>query len=210
MGTRRYILGKVLQALLTLAFVMVFNFFLFRVIPPDPWSCMPKHDSVHPTERRGDSARPRPGQAVPQQFLIYAQDTLTLNFEDSFSFLGQDVKQVIYDHIWPTLLLVATSTIAAAGIGLLIGTYSGWRQGRFDMGSQVFTLFVYSMPEFWFGILVLMAFAGGVGPFPALFPAGGYSTPGAELTGFAHVADVLNHLALPWFVLTITSSARTC
>ena len=73
------------------------------------------------------------------------------------------------------------------------------------MGSQVFTLFVYSMPEFWFGILVLMAFAGGVGPFPSLFPAGGYSTPGTDLTGFAHVADVLNHLALPWFVLTITS-----
>ena len=36
MGTRRYIASKVLQALLTLAFVMVFNFFLFRVIPGDP------------------------------------------------------------------------------------------------------------------------------------------------------------------------------
>jgi len=60
------------------------------------------------------------------------------------------------------------------------------------------------MPEFWFGILVLMALAEGVGPFPSLFPAGGYSTPGADLTGFAHVADVLNHLALPWFVLTIS------
>ena len=36
MGTRRYILGKVAQAFLTLAFVMVFNFFLFRVIPGDP------------------------------------------------------------------------------------------------------------------------------------------------------------------------------
>jgi len=35
-GTRRYILGKVAQAILTLAFVMVFNFFLFRVLPGDP------------------------------------------------------------------------------------------------------------------------------------------------------------------------------
>jgi peptide/nickel transport system permease protein len=206
-GTRSYILGKVLQALLTLAFVMVFNFFLFRVIPPDPLELYARSTTPftppNVEEIAQDLGLDKP---VPQQFLIYAQDTLTLNFEDSFSFLGQDVKQVIYDHIWPTLLLVATSTMAAAGIGLLIGTYSGWRQGsRFDMGSQVFTLFVYAMPEFWFGILVLMAFAGGVGPFPALFPAGGYSTPGAELTGFAHVADVLNHLALPWFVLTITS-----
>ena len=207
MGTRSYILGKVLQALLTLAFVIVFNFFLFRVIPPDPLELYSRSTTPFTPPNIEEIAQDLGlDEPLPQQFLIYAQDTLTLNFEDSFSFLGQDVKQVIYDHIWPTLLLVATSTIASAGIGLLIGTYGGWRQGsRFDVGSQMFTLFVYSMPEFWFGILVLMAFAGGVGPFPALFPAGGYSTPGANLTGFAHVADVLNHLALPWFVLTITS-----
>ena len=36
MGTRKYLLGKILQALLTLVFVLVFNFFLFRVIPGDP------------------------------------------------------------------------------------------------------------------------------------------------------------------------------
>ena len=118
-------------------------------------------------------------EPLPQQFLIYAQDTLTLNFGASISFQGQDVRLVISERIWPTLLLIATSTIASAAIGLLIGIYGGWRQGgKFDRGSQGFTLFAYSMPEFWFGILVLMAFAGGVGPFPSLFPAGGYSSPG--------------------------------
>ena len=111
---------------------------------------------------------------------------------------------MIGERIWPTMLLVATSTIASAALGLIIGIYAGWRRGsRFDVGSQGFTLFVYSMPEFWFGILVLMAFAGGIGPFPSLFPAGGYSTPGADLSGFGHVSDVLNHLALPWFVLVV-------
>jgi peptide/nickel transport system permease protein len=59
------------------------------------------------------------------------------------------------------------------------------------------------MPEFWFGMLVLMAFAGGVGPFPALFPVNGYSTIGQDYTGLQHVADVLNHMVLPWFVLTL-------
>jgi peptide/nickel transport system permease protein len=206
-GTRRFILGKVLQALLTLAFVMLFNFFLFRVIPPDPLELYARSTTpftpANIEELTQDLGLDKP---LPQQFLIYAQDTLTLDFGDSFSLQGQDVKQAIYQRIWPTLLLVATSTIASVAIGLLIGIYGGWRQGsRFDAGSQVFTLFVYSMPEFWFGILVLMAFAQGIGPFPSLFPAGGYSTPGTDLTGFAHVADVLKHLALPWFVLTISS-----
>ena len=206
MGTRRYILGKVLQALLTLAFVMVFNFFLFRVVPSDSLELLFQDpDLLAPPNIEELTQDLGLDEPLPQQFLIYAQDTLTLDFGDSISLQGQDVKLAISHRIWPTLLLVATSTIASAAIGLVIGIYGGWRRGsRFDVGSQGFALFTYSMPEFWFGILVLMAFAGGVGPFPSLFPAGGYSTPGADLTGLAHVADVLNHLALPWFVLTIT------
>lgn len=205
MGTRRYILGKIAQAFLTLAFVMVFNFFLFRVIPGDPAALLLRGTSAFNPENiealTRDLGLDRP---LPEQFLVYVEDTVTLNFGDSFFLRGQDVKAVIGDRIWPTMLLVATSTIASAVIGLIIGIYSGWKHGsRFDMGAQGFTLFVYSMPEFWFGILVLMAFAGGIGPFPAIFPAGGYSTPGAELTGFAYAADVLNHLALPWLVLTV-------
>jgi peptide/nickel transport system permease protein len=195
-----------LQALLALAFVMVFNFFLFRVIPSDSLELLlPSTTAFNPPNIEQLTQDLGLDKPLPQQFLIYAKDTVTLNFGDSFSLQGQDVRLVISDRIWPTLLLVATSTIASAAIGLIIGIYAGWRRGsRFDMGSHGFTLFFYSMPEFWFGILVLMAFAEGVGPFPSLFPAGGYSTPGADLTGFAHVADVLNHLALPWFVLTIT------
>jgi peptide/nickel transport system permease protein len=205
MGSRRYILSKVLQAFLTLAFVMVFNFFLFRVIPGDPAALLLRGTAAYSKQNveqvTHDLGLDRP---LPQQFLVYVGDTLTLHFGDSYFLQGQDAKQVISERIWPTMLLVATSTIASAILGLIIGIYSGWRRGsKFDVGAQGFTLFVYSMPEFWFGILVLMAFAGGVGPFPSLFPAGGYATPGSDLTGFAHVADVLNHLALPWFVLVV-------
>ena len=180
MGTRTYILGKVLQALLTLAFVMLFNFFLFRVIRPILSSCTPEARLPFTPADIGQLTQDLGlNEPLPQQFVIYAQDTLMLNFGDSFSLQGQDVKLAIYERIWPTLLLVATSTIAAVAIGLLVGIYGGWRQGSsFDRGSQLFTLFVYSMPEFWFAILVLMAFAQRIGPFPSLFPAGGYSTPG--------------------------------
>jgi peptide/nickel transport system permease protein len=140
-GTRRYILRKVLLALLTLAFVMVFNFFLFRMIPGDSLELLLQDATAfNPTNVEQLTQDLGLDKPLPQQFLIYAQDTLMLNFGDSFSFQGEDVKLVIYDRIWPTLFLVATSTIASAAIGLLIGIYGGWRRGsRFDVGSQVFT-----------------------------------------------------------------------
>jgi peptide/nickel transport system permease protein len=202
---RRYLIAKVAQAFLTLAFVLVFNFFLFRVMPGDPAAILLRGNAAFSPETveavRQDLGLDEP---LPEQFVTYLQDTITFNFGASFVVSGQPVSEVIADRIWPTILLVGSATIASAVIGLVIGIHAGWRRGsRFDVGSLGFTLFVYAMPEFWFGILVLMAFSAGVGPFPALFPTGGYETAASDLTGMAHAVDVLNHMVLPFFVLTV-------
>jgi peptide/nickel transport system permease protein len=204
-GTRGYLLGKVAQSILTLAFVLFFNFVLFRVMPGDPAALLLRGTSAFNADNV-DQVRAELGldKSLPVQFTIYVKDTVTLNFGQSFFLRGAPVSQVIGDKIWPTVLLVGLSTIASTVIGLIIGIYGGWSRGsRFDVTSLGFTLFVYAMPEFWFGILVLMAFAGGVGFFPSIFPTGGYETPAAGLTGFSHAVDVLNHMMLPFFVLTV-------
>ncbi|MGZ5351879.1 MAG: ABC transporter permease [Actinomycetota bacterium] len=202
---RGYLIGKIAQALLTLIFVVAFNFFLFRVVPGDPAALLLRGTSAFNPDNvetlRADLGLDKP---LPQQFLVYMKDTATLNFGESFVGRGAPVTEVIGDKVWPTLLLVGTSTIASAIVGLIIGIYGGWKRGSaFDVGSLGFTLFVYAMPEFWFGILMLMAFAGGVGPFPALFPTGGYESAASDLTGLSHIVDVLNHLVLPFFVLAV-------
>ena len=198
---RRYLLGKVLQALLTLAFVLVFNFFLFRVLPGDPAALLLRGTAAfnpdNVAQMRADLGLDRP---LLEQFLTYVGNTLTFNFGESFFLKGADVAEVVLDKLWPTVLLVGTSTIASTLIGLWIGIRGGWRPGsRFDLTSQGVTLFAYAMPSFWFGIMALMLFSGLAG----LFPTGGYATPGADLTGLAHAADVLNHMVLPFVVLTV-------
>jgi peptide/nickel transport system permease protein len=204
-GTRRYVITKILQACLTLVFILAFNFFLFRVMPGDPAATLLRGSSAfnpdNLAQEREDLGLDAP---LPEQFATYMVDMATLNFGDSFFLQGQPVIEVIANGLWPTVLLVGTSTAASAVIGLAIGIRGAWRRGStFDVGSLGATLVLYSMPEFWFGMLVLMAFAGGVGPFPALFPVNGYSTIGQDYTGVQHVADVLNHMVLPWLVLTL-------
>jgi peptide/nickel transport system permease protein len=203
-GARRYLVGKVFQSLLTLVFIVVFNFFLFRVMPGDPATLLLRgtgaleRDVIVQLERDLGLNQP-----LPRQFVTYVGDTLTGNFGVSLA-NGEPVSQRIGDRIWPTVLLVGTSTIASAVIGLLIGIYGGWRRGSgFDLGATGFSLVAYAMPEFWFGILILLAFAGGVGFFPAIFPTGGYQTAGANLSGFGHVIDILNHMVLPFVTLTV-------
>jgi peptide/nickel transport system permease protein len=201
---RRYVLGKAFQAVLTLAFVLVFNFFLFRVMPGDPATLLLRGTGAL-SEEAIEAVNRDLGldQPLPAQFVNYVGDTLTLDFGRSLA-SGDPVADVVGDRIWPTIVLVGTSTIASAVLGLIIGIYAAWRRGSaFDLGSTGGTLVAYSMPEFWFGILVLMAFAAGVGPFPAIFPTGGYETAGAGLTGVDRLVDILNHLALPFITLTV-------
>jgi peptide/nickel transport system permease protein len=202
--TWRYVLGKVGRALLTLAFVLAFNFFLFRIMPGDPATLLLRGTAALTPEVIAELEHELGlDQPLPQQFVTYVRNTLTGEFGVSLA-SGDPVTQTIGSRIGPTIVLVLTSTVASAVIGILIGIRAGWRRGSaFDLGSTGATLVFYSMPEFWFGILVLMAFAGGIGFFPAIFPTGGYETAGSGLTGFDRVVDILNHLVLPWSVLTI-------
>ncbi|MEX2274817.1 MAG: ABC transporter permease [Actinomycetota bacterium] len=205
MGTRRYVISKIVQAFLTLVFVLCFNFFLFRLLPGDPAANLLRGTAAFNADnvqaQREEFGIDKP---LPQQFVTYLGNTFTGEFGDSFFKQGDSVVTVIGEHFWRTIILVAPATIASALLGILIGIYGGWRRGsKRDIGLLGFTLFTYAMPEYWFGILVLMAFGSGVGIFPALFPINGYTTPGADYTGFAYVADVLNHMAMPFFVLTV-------
>jgi len=202
---RGYVIGKVAQAFLTLFFVLCFNFFLFRMMPGDPAALLLRGTAAFNPDTLAQVEKDLGlDEPLPVQFATYLKDTLTLNFGDSFVLQGAPVSQAIGERIWPTVLLVGTSTILSIIFGLIIGIYGGWRRGSaFDVGSLGFTLFVYAMPEFWFGILVLMAFAGGVGPFPSIFPTAGYQTAASGLTGVGHWVDVLNHMVLPCFVLTV-------
>jgi peptide/nickel transport system permease protein len=205
-NTRRYLISKVLQALLTLAFVLAFNFLLFRLIG-NPVAQLLR-------ETRGDLSPQAAAQLthelgldlpLPQQFVHYIGQTLQGHLGYSTFYSTSRVSSVIAQRVWPTVLLIGTSTIASTLLGIWIGIAQGWRRGsRFDQGMLGFTLFTYSMPEFWFGLLMIMAFAVGVGPFPALFPTGGYATTFPVYLGLSHVSDVLNHMALPFFVLTVS------
>jgi peptide/nickel transport system permease protein len=198
-GARRYLLSKVLHAVLTLVFVLVFNFLLFRVLPGNPARILARNKLLPPAavaELERDFGLDK---SLPVQFVYYVGDTMTGNLGISYTF-RRPVSEIIADRIWPTVLLLGVSTILSTVIGLLIGTYGAWRRGSaFDVGSLGFSLVTYAMPEFWLGILLLIALAAGLG----LFPTGGMVTPGAGFTGLAHAVDVLNHMFLPMVTLTL-------
>jgi peptide/nickel transport system permease protein len=195
---------KIGSALLTLFFVLVFNFFLFRVLPADPAKNLTKNNALTASQLAAINKTFGLGRPLPQQFWNYLVQTLHGNLGRSF--VNQEpVAQLIGQRLWPTVLLVGSSTVLATVFGVWIGIRGGWnRGGRFDRTSTAICNTLYAMPDFWLGMVLLIAFASKI----ALFPTAGMHNPAGSGTGLAGLADLLWHLALPCTVLTLVYLAE--
>jgi peptide/nickel transport system permease protein len=202
LGGRRYFLKKLLQAFFTLIFVLCFNFFLFRIMPGDPVRLLAKEKGIHLTAAAQAALAHDLGLdlPLPTQFLHYVNDTVRGHFGNSFIYPGQTVTSVFLRYLWPTFLLVGTATVLMTVIGLYLGIRGGWARGsRLDVTSMGGSLVLYSMPDFWLAMMLLILFSTALG----WFPSGGYSSPGVELSGVSHIVDVVNHMFLPCLTLTL-------
>ncbi|HUG65469.1 MAG TPA: ABC transporter permease [Gaiellaceae bacterium] len=195
----RFVAGKVLGALGTLVFVLVFNFFLFRVVESNPVATLYRGRNL--TDRQRDELTRQFGLdgSKLEQFWRYVEQTVQLNFGRSYA-----TNQPVIDEIWAaapqTIALVGTATVLSMVIGLLMGITAGWRRGtNQDRVLTSTSIVTWSTPEFWLGMILLTFFAVRLG----LFPTGGISDPSAGDEGFGKLLDQIHHMVLPCVTLTV-------
>ena len=194
----RYVVGKVLGALATLAFVLVFNFFLFRVVAADPVATLFRGRNLTDSQRDALTRQFGLDGSQLEQFVRYVEQTVQLNLGRSYA-----TNRPVWEEIWAaapqTIALVGVSTILAMLIGLAAGVVSAWRRGTWkDTALTSSSMVTWSMPDFWLGMLLLTWFAVGLG----LFPTGGIEDPGAG-GGIAGFLDKAHHMFLPALTLTL-------
>src|SRR5687767_2111238 len=155
---RRWLAGKVGAAVVTLIFVLIFNFFLFRIMG-DPTTQLARLPNASPEEiekLRADYGIDKP---ITGQFADYMGDTARFDLG-----ISQRSREPVWDEIlralpW-TLLLVGTGTLLATLLGAWLGVFAATRRGtKADTRSLNFSLFTYSAPEYWIGIILIMVFA---------------------------------------------------
>jgi peptide/nickel transport system permease protein len=199
----RYVAGKVAGAAGSLGFVLVLGFFLFRVLPGDPARTLGR--GRFKTQEQLEEFRAQYGldQPLPQQFLTYLKNTFSGDLGESLRY-RVPVSDLILDRLWPTLLLVGTATLLATLLGVYLGVISAWNRGKAtDKVTTGATLTLYSMPEWWLGLLLIAAFAVGMGPLPGIFPTGGLHSVDAEPGTLGYVGDTALHLVLPVLTLVL-------
>ena len=195
----RFVTLKVLGALATLAFVVVFNFFLFRVVDSDPVANLFRGRNLTVEQRQELRTQFGLDGSKLEQFGAYVRQTAQLNLGRSY-LSNEPVAQEIWHRAWPTIALVGVSTLLSTIIGVLIGIAAAWKRGSpTDFASTGFTMATYAMPDFWLGMLLLVTLAVSLG----LFPVGGIVDPGSDATGIALLLEQAHHMFLPALTLTV-------
>ena len=199
MDKRRYFVRKVLNAVLTIVLVASFNFALFRILPGDPARLLLPKGKQPPAAVEKQRKLFNLDKPMWQQFALYWGDTLQGKFGMSFH-EKRPVTEVVAERVWPTVLLVGVGTLFATVIGWIMGVYAGWRRnGVYDVVSTNTGMVLYSMPTFWFGLLMIMLFSTKL----RWFPTGRMEEPGVVLSGLPAFGSLLRHLFLPAFTFAV-------
>jgi peptide/nickel transport system permease protein len=202
-GYASYVGLKLLGSLGSLMFMLVVNFFLFRVLPGDPARTLGR-GRLH-TQAQIDAFNKTYGlsQPLPQQFVTFLDNIAHGDLGLSLQF-RQPVSHLLMERLWPTLLLVGTSTVLATLIGVYLGIRGAWKRGGlFDRISTGTSLTLYSMPEWWLGLLLIAGLGVGFWFVPGIFPTGGLHSTDVDPNSLKGVLDTTWHLVLPVTTLTL-------
>src|SRR5262249_23052681 len=117
------------------------------------------------------------------------------------SFDGSNrVTDIVLDRLPNSMLLLTTSLLITAVLGLLGGVYMATRAGSWlDRFTSAFAAVSFAVPTWWIGILLILVLSVNL----RLLPSGGmYSTP-PPITTTARFVDLLKHALLPVLTLVL-------
>ena len=163
----RFILRRVWQTMAVLFTVSVIVFALMRLIPGDPVYTMLGSEY---TEQAYRELRAKLGleRSLVTQYLMWLGDLARGDFGYSH-IKHEDVRVLVYDAFLPTLSLVVATLIVGLAVAVPSGLVAAMRKdSAWDYGAMGFAIFMYSMPSFWKGIILIWVFSVHLRWFPAM------------------------------------------
>jgi peptide/nickel transport system permease protein len=106
-------------------------------------------------------------QPLWRQYLTFAGKLLHGDFGSSFVY-NMPVSQLILSRLPATLELTLLAVLFASAVGIPLGMYAGYRpHGKFAKTVMALSILGFSVPSFWFGLMLIMVFAVQCGCMPA-------------------------------------------
>ncbi|GAB4498746.1 MAG: ABC transporter permease [Anaerolineales bacterium] len=218
MDRTRAVFRKAAWSVFTIFFVIILNFFLFRVLPGDPAragirdprlnkdaiealrvkfgldkpviNCF---ETLNPVKFGDCAVNP-----METQFFIYARNLLQGELGISYH-TNRPVIEILGERLWNTILLIGVGQILSILLGVAFGVFAAWRaRTPVDYGAVSVSLVAWSLPTFWLAILLLF-WGSAIG-----LPVAGKATPGmSSYPLLQQWGDISRHMLLPTLTYTI-------
>lgn len=203
MGFKEYVGKRTLHGVVTIFLAVTLNFILFRIMPGDPTRAVSGDPRVDTATRLALIAKFGLDRPLFEQYFIYLYNLLKGELGISFVQIGRPVIDIILGRkMVNTIILMGSSMFIAFSLGIVAGVFAAWKRGtKIDISFIVLSLATYSMPVFWFGMLLLLFFS----YYINIFPIAGTITPGVVHPNFlAYAKDYLHHLMAPMITLGVS------
>jgi peptide/nickel transport system permease protein len=190
----RFVARRCLQAVPLLFIISALVFLLIHAAPGGPLAMYLSNPNVRPEDI--ERLRRALGLDRPLWQQYWSWLTAFARGEWGYSFSdGRLVSGRILERIPATLELVGVSLACAIALTMPAGILAAVHRGRwFDRLTTTASMAGISLPGFWFGLLLQMIFAVGLG----WLPSSGRATPGGD-----DALDRVRHLVMPSAVLAI-------
>src|SRR5262249_55284880 len=97
-------------------------------------------------------------ESKPEQYVHWLGDFVQGKWGRSFS-TDQPVSAMVGDALWNSVLLVVPAVVRASAIAMALGVVSAVRRNSaFDHVSTGFSYFGFSMPDFFFALMLQLVF----------------------------------------------------
>jgi peptide/nickel transport system permease protein len=190
--------------------VLSLTFALLRLAPGDPATFL-----LPPGATADDAVRLRAELGLDRPIAVqYARWLGTsLRGDLGVSFVDRrPVTRVLADALPVSIALGAASLALSFAVGILVGIVQAARRGTTtDHLLTGISVALASAPAYWLGLGAIACFtylASSLSmPMWMRLPAVGMTTPGSELTGVQHLADLARHAILPVTLLAAIGAA---
>jgi peptide/nickel transport system permease protein len=202
---RRYLAGRLLQAVIVVLLVTTVTFVLIHLAPGDPIAISLSRPGVPAAVREQWRAAYGLDRPLGEQYVRWLGNVMRGDLGYSFSF-RRPVRDVILDAMPRTLLLVGLAIAFSFALGIMVGVLQAERpRGSRDRWLGRVLLLLFSVPDFWLALVVLLVFAYRI----PIFPPSGLVDPVMYdyLPLWGRFVDRVRHLVLPVGTLTLLSTA---
>ncbi|WP_459872718.1 nickel ABC transporter permease [Endothiovibrio diazotrophicus] len=161
----RFLAVRLSSAALVVVGVATLVFFFLHLTPGDPVEAL-LGEHARPADRQALRVALGLDRPLGEQLVGYFANLSQLDLGRSL-YSRRPVAELLWERLPATAELAAAALVVAVVVALPLGMVAAARRGGgWDRGAMAFSLLGASIPNFWLGPLLILAFSLGLGWFP--------------------------------------------